>query len=365
MPARVPLQPTTSVAVVYSPAHLRHAPAFETNCGEPVAMLELPRRAEEIRRTLAGDARFGFVDPTPHGEAPIDAVHDPGLRRFLERAWREVIASEPHRRQVVADTYLNVRLRDGMGIDVPEPTNVFGALGYWGSDTATPIADGTYEAAREAVDVALTAADLVAGGAGIAYALCRPPGHHAPRAAFAGYCYFNNAAIAAQHLVDRGSHRVTVLDVDYHHGNGTQQIFYERPDVQYVSLHGDPRRAYPYFAGFAEETGTGRGAGATVNLPLPAGCDDESYHAAMCRACDEIARFAPDVVIVSLGVDTFGNDPIGDFALTRDSFRAQGAMVSDLGRPMVIVQEGGYDIEALGGNVHTWLDGAAAPRNKT
>ena len=356
---------TPCVPVVYSPTHLRHAPAFETNCGEPIAMLEIGLRAEEIRRSLSGDARFAFVDPTPHGDDPIDAVHDMGLRRFLERAWREVVAAEPHRRQVVADTYLNARLRDGMGLDVPEPTNVFGALGYWGSDTATPIADGTYEAARGAVDVALTAADLVAGGTAVAYALCRPPGHHAPRAAFAGYCYFNNAAIAAQRLIDGGSHRVTVLDVDYHHGNGTQQIFYERPDVQYVSLHGDPRRAYPYFAGFAHETGAGRGAGTTFNLPLPLGCDDDSYQAAMRQACDEIDRFGPDVVIVSLGVDTFGNDPIGDFSLTRESFSMQGAMVSALGRPIVIVQEGGYDVEAIGDNVHAWLDGAVGPRNKT
>ncbi|MGD9792101.1 MAG: histone deacetylase family protein [Acidimicrobiia bacterium] len=365
MPARIPQPRAASVPVVYSPAHLRHAPTFETNCGEPIAMLEVPRRAEEIRRELADDERFTFIDPTSHGDAPIDAVHDRGLRLFLERAWREVVATEPHRRQVVADTYLNARLREGMGLDVPEPTNVFGALGYWGSDTATPIVEGTYGAAREAVDVALTAADAVIAGAAVTYALCRPPGHHAPRAAFAGYCYFNNAAIAVEHLIAGGSARVTVLDVDYHHGNGTQQIFFERPDVQYVSLHGDPRRAYPYFAGFADEIGAGRGRGTTLNLPLPVGCDDDGYRHAMHRACDEIDRFRPDIVVVSLGVDTFGNDPIGDFALTRESFRTQGAMVAALDRPVLVVQEGGYDVEALGDNVHAWLDGVVGARNKT
>ena len=227
----------------------------------------------------------------------------------------------------------------------------------------TPLVAGTYPAARAAVDVALTAADLVLDGARAAYGLCRPPGHHAPRAAYGGYCYFNNAAVVADHVARSTGARVTVLDVDYHHGNGTQQIFYERDDVQYVSLHGDPNRAYPYFAGYAEECGGGRGLGSTLNLPFPPGTDDATYQAGLTRALEAIDAFGPTTLVVSLGVDTFELDPIADFALTTDGFARAGAMVAELGRPTIVLQEGGYHVPTIGENVRTWLaafDGAAS-----
>jgi acetoin utilization deacetylase AcuC-like enzyme len=217
--------------------------------------------------------------------------------------------------------------------------------------------EGTYGAARGAVDVALTAVDLVLAGAPAAYGLCRPPGHHAPRAAYGGYCYFNNAAIAAHHIATSTGTKVTVLDVDYHHGNGTQQIFYARDDVQYVSLHGDPNRAYPYFAGYADECGAGRGLGANRNFPLPAGTDDDLFESTLAAALEAVAGFDPAVLVVSLGVDTYRDDPIADFALSTPGFGRCGALVAGLRRPTVVLQEGGYDVGTIGENVRTWLAG--------
>jgi acetoin utilization deacetylase AcuC-like enzyme len=230
-------------------------------------------------------------------------------------------------------------------------------LGRWCFETYTPLVEGSYDAARSAVDVALTATAFVVGGDRAAYGLCRPPGHHAPRAAYGGYCFFNNAAIAAHHVATTTGSRVTVLDVDYHHGNGSQQIFYGRDDVQYVSLHGDPARAYPFHAGFADETGAGRGRGFTLNVPLPARLPDDGYLDALDRAGAVVDRFDPALVVVSLGVDTYFNDPISDLALTADGFEACGRRVAGLGRPTVILQEGGYDLDAIGDNVQRWLAG--------
>ena len=209
------------------------------------------------------------------------------------------------------------------------------------------------------MDVALTATDAVLAGDPVAYALCRPPGHHAPRAAYGGYCFLNNAAIAAQHALDSGAARVAVLDVDYHHGNGTQQIFYDRGDVLYASVHADPDRAYPYFAGFTDECGTGTGTGATRNLVLPAGCDDAQFLGAVVDALDAVHRFDPALVVVSLGVDTYEHDPLSDLAVTRDAYHPAGLAVAALDRPLVIVQEGGYAVDAMGGLVRAFLRGAS------
>ena len=191
----------------------------------------------------------------------------------------------------------------------------------------------------------------------VVYGLCRPPGHHAATTLYGGYCFFNNAAIAAHHVASTTGSRVAVLDVDYHHGNGTQQIFYERDDVAFVSMHGDPRRAYPYHTGFATETGSGRGSGSTTNVPLVAGTDDESYLDALDRALDAVDDFDPAIVVVSLGLDTFGGDPICDLAVTTEGFHRCGAAVAARGRPLVILQEGGYAGDALGANAVAWLTG--------
>jgi acetoin utilization deacetylase AcuC-like enzyme len=349
------------ITAVWSPLHRRHAPTVEVELGRPVAQYELPARADEIRRALSeAPDRFRVVEPTSHGVGPIEAVHDPGLVAFLGSAWEQVHLEEGLA-EAIPDTVVHPALRAGMG-PAPAPAGAAARLGYWCFETMTPLVEGTYDAALGAVDVALTATDLVLGGEPVSYGLCRPPGHHAPTAAYGGYCYFNNSSIAAHAIATSTGTKVTVLDVDYHHGNGTQQIFYERSDVQYVSLHGDPNRAYPYFAGYAEETGAGRGAGANLNLPLPAGTDDAQYLDALARALDAIDAFDPAVVVVSLGVDTFHLDPIADFALTTGGFSASAAAVAALARPLVVLQEGGYHLPSIGGNVRAWLDGLTSGR---
>lgn len=345
--------------VVYSPRHLLHDPATEIDASITHSPFEHTGRAETIRATLAADPRFSMREPGEHGVDPITAVHNEGLVAFLSRAWAEYQREVGARREVVPDVFYRESLRNRMGEAAGEPRSITARLGWWCFETTTPLTEGTYEAARAAVDTALTATDTVLGGERVAYGLCRPPGHHATRDLYGGYCFFNNAAIAAQDIVRRTGGKVTVLDVDYHHGNGTQEIFYERDDVQYVSLHGDPRRAYPYFTGHADETGTGRGLGSTFNVPLPARTADDAYIAALATCAEEIAAFKPDALVVSLGLDTFVTDPIADLAVTTEGFARSGALLAQLGLPTVVLQEGGYDVAALGRNVHAWLTGFA------
>lgn len=342
------------VVAVYSPVHRRHAPSHEVNLGALVPANERPDRIERIRDVLSADPRFTIEVPTEHGTAPIEAVHEPGLVRFLETAWTDLHARYG-RDEFFPEVVYHGALRAGMG-PAPVPTDAEHAFGYWCFETATPLVEGSYAAARASVDVALDAASAVIGGERFAYGLCRPPGHHAAASVFGGFCFFNNAAIVAARLVAGGA-RVTILDVDYHHGNGTQQIFYDDAAVQFVSLHGDPVRAYPWFTGFADETGTGRGSGSTLNVPLAAGTTDDQYASALAAALEHIAAFGPDVLVVSLGVDTFWNDPISDLALTAEGYRRCGGLVAELGVPTIVLQEGGYDIDAIGANVHAWLDG--------
>jgi acetoin utilization deacetylase AcuC-like enzyme len=350
------------VKAVYSPAHLSHDVSQEFTGGALSPAYEVAERAERIRSALVADGGFELVPPTEHGEEPITAVHDEGLLRFLEIAWPEARRQGHAGPHLIADTYPNRRMFEGMGAEalasVREPVAISGRVGWWGLDTANPIVAGTYGAARAAVDVALTAVDLVLGGEQIGYGLCRPPGHHAARAMAGGYCFFNNAAIAAEAIARSTAEPVAILDVDYHHGNGTQQIFWRRGDVLYVSLHADPDRQFPYFLGRATETGEGDGAGSNLNIPLPGGTTNADYLAALERGLDRIATTTGSIVVVSLGFDTFALDPLGDFALTTDAYHEVGRRVTALGRRLVILQEGGYHRPTLGENARAWLRGA-------
>ena len=276
--------------------------------------------------------------------------------RFLESAWADWEEQKPGSDPLV-DTVLHARLREGMDRGA-QPHGIGAALGYWCFDSSTPLSRGSYGAARAAVDVALTTADLVLNGEPIAYGMCRPPGHHAAHAMFGGYCFFNNAAIAAQYLVARTKERVAILDVDYHHGNGTQQIFYRRADVFFASVHGDPNFAYPYFTGFREERGAGAGEGTTLNRPLPAGCDMARYGEALEEVIVALAASRPSVVVVSLGFDTYSEDPIADFSLTTGDLAEVGRRVGQIDAPLVVLQEGGYHVADLGTNAVAWLRGA-------
>ena len=345
--------------VVSSDRHRGHAPLAEIESSGFQAPFEHPGRADAIRLALAADPAFMIVEPDRWGVEAVQAVHDAGLVAFLERAWSAYQERHPGTHDVVPDFFALPGLLDGIGGFRDGPT-IDHELGRWCFETTTPITEGTYDAARSAVDVALTASSVVLGGEGAAYGLCRPPGHHAPTGLYGGYCFFNNAAIVAHHVASTTGSRVTVLDVDFHHGNGTQQIFYRRDDVQYVSLHGDPARSYPYISGFADETGAGRGAGSTINLPLPAGTDDDAYLVSLSRACDAIASFGPSLLVVSLGVDTYRNDPISDLAVTTEGFTRQGELVAQLALPTVVLQEGGYDVGAIGANVRNFLLGVTS-----
>ena len=349
--------------VVYSARHLAHDIDTETFMGVGVPANEVAERAERIRSALTGDGGFSFSEPTEHGEAPITAVHDEGLVRFLEVAWSEVRAQMIPRAFLSADTYPNVAMFEGMSPDaverlLREPSHVGGRAGYWGLDSAAPLVAGTYDAARAAVDVALTTMDLVLGGEQVAYGLCRPPGHHAARSMYGGYCFFNNAAIVAEALTRATGERVAILDVDYHHGNGTQQIFWRRGDVRYVSIHADPERAYPYFLGRADETGEGEGAGENLNIPLRAGATNADYLEAIDRAVAAVAAGPGARGGGSHGGATYGRDPSGAVALTTDVYHQVGRRVTALDRRLVILQEGGYHRPSLGENARAWLRGA-------
>jgi acetoin utilization deacetylase AcuC-like enzyme len=347
---------------VYSDRHLRHDVTHETILGEEIPAFEVAERAENIREALEADGGFDIVPPTDHGIEPILAVHDEGLVRFLETCWFEVRRHGIERPALIPDTWPNPAMFAGMSQEamakLQASSTVAGRAGWYGLDSSTPFVEGTYNAARASVDVALTTADLVLGGETVAYGLCRPPGHHAARALYAGYCFFNNAAIAADRIARATGERVGILDVDFHHGNGTQQIFWRRGDVRYASLHGDPDRQYPYFLGRAEETGEGEGSGENLNLPLPAGTDDEAYLATLDRAIDALVEVPSSVIVVSLGFDTFTLDPLGDFALTAEGYHEAGRRVAAAGRLLVILQEGGYHRPSLGANAVAWLRGA-------
>lgn len=329
-----------------SPIQTAHAPLRELNNGEWVDYAETPARFEAI---LAEGAKPSV--PADHGLGPILAVHDADYVAFLQTAHREWLAQG--------------RSGDAIGYAFPvrgrrplSHERIDARLGQYGFDTATPITAGTWESAYWSAQAALSALEAVAaGGARQAFALCRPPGHHAGADYYGGYCYLNNAAIAARAAQARGLGPVAVLDVDYHHGNGTQDIFYEDAEVFFASIHADPRTDYPYYWGHADERGAGGGEGATFNQPLPRGTTWTAYEGALGKALEAVAKSGARTLIVSYGADTFANDPISAFALTTDDMQRMGNAIASLGLPTVTVMEGGYDVAALGRNVAAFVAG--------
>jgi acetoin utilization deacetylase AcuC-like enzyme len=344
----------TRLAVVTDDRHLHHDPPFELNGGSRVAPpWERPERIAALRSGL-DRVDHDLVLPTGHDDAAVLAVHDPDLVAFLRdghRAWRAAGGPDP----MIPDTFFSRRWAP----DERPPTSPTALAGWWCFDTATPVVSGSWEATRAAVDVALTAADLVAAGAPVAYALTRPPGHHTGVRAFGGFCLLNPAAIAARSLATVG--RVAVLDVDVHHGNGTQEVFWDDPQVFYASLHGDPAHLYPYVTGHADEVGAGRGRGTTRNVPLPPGTGDTGYLAALEGVLDELDRYDPATVVVSLGLDAADVDPLGSLALTAEGYTEVGRRLRAFGRPVALVQEGGYAVDHLGALLAATLDGLLGP----
>jgi acetoin utilization deacetylase AcuC-like enzyme len=355
---------------VFSPDHALHNAPHEFLDGKLIPPHESPIRVQMILNALERAGIGPIQSPRPFDIEPIRAVHDDEYLAYLEHAYQRWVEAGGDAAAVLPST-LAVRWMSRRSI------GPLVAPGYYSFDLSAPIVAGTYRAARAAADAALTGAALLLEGQRLAYALCRPPGHHAGRDLYGGYCYLNNAAIAAQHLLDtpddrrqtaddstrsssivhRPSSMVAVLDIDFHHGNGTQQIFYDRDDVLFVSIHADPVREYPYFAGYADERGAGVGVGFNLNFPLEAGVSNARYLAVLEQALAAIADFAPRFLVISAGFDTFGGDPIGDFALTADAYPQIGRQIAALGLPTLIVQEGGYAVAALGENAAGLLRG--------
>jgi acetoin utilization deacetylase AcuC-like enzyme len=338
------------VKTVYSEKHKLHHAKFELINGRMQPAVEMPSRAETVLDRVTAVDLGPVVAPAAHGLDPVLKVHDAGYVDFLERAW-DLWAAEGRDYEALPLVWA-VR-----GLRQIEPDYIDGKLSYYSFDAGTPITAGTWEAATASADVALTGADLLRDGAAAAFALCRPPGHHAAADFYGGYCFLNNAAIAAQSFIDAGAGRVAILDVDYHHGNGTQAIFYDRADVFFASIHGHPKQEYPYFLGYADEAGEGAGEGCNANYPLVWGSGFEAWNAALQDACQKIAAYGPEAVVVSLGVDTFEKDPISQFKLTSPDYLKIGETIAKLGRPTLFVMEGGYAVAEIGVNAVNVLQG--------
>ena len=335
---------------VFSEKHALRDSRTELYGGELVPPFECPVRAEHILQRVRDVSLGEVIAPTSFDLDRITRIHDPAFLHFLETFWSEWAASGYNGEAI--PTCWPAR---GMQLRIPD--HVDGKLGYYALAAETAISNGTWEAARASVDVALTAQAAMGDGAREAFALCRPPGHHAASDMFGGYCFINNAAVAAQAFIDQGASRVALLDVDFHHGNGSQAIFYDRSDVMFLSLHGDPKEAFPHFLGYADETGQGDGEGFNHNYPMGPGTNFKTWGEALADACHKISQYAPDALLISLGVDTFEHDPISFFKLASDDFKRYGATIAGLNLPTLFVMEGGYAVEEIGINTVNVLQG--------
>jgi acetoin utilization deacetylase AcuC-like enzyme len=340
---------------VFSQRHGGHANQLELVAGGILPGYERPSRAEYVTERIKTVGLGPILAPQQHDLTTAARVHRQDYLDFLPTIWGRWTA-EGRSGTALPFTWPARGLRD----DVP-PEFIDGLLGYYSFDAGCGIVEGSWDAIKSSHDVALTAAGLVKGSERAAFALCRPPGHHAGASFMGGYCYINNAAVAAQWFRDNGAKRASILDVDYHHGNGTQEIFYTRADVQVINLHADPMQEYPYFLGHADERGEGEGEGYNFNYPMAFGTDWQRWSQSLDDACGKLTAFNPDVVVVSLGVDTFERDPISKFKLTTEDFQKIGERIAKLNLPTLFVMEGGYAVAEIGVNavsVLTAFEGA-------
>lgn len=336
--------------VYYSNTHRLHNPPFELfDGGQHMPYLESPERMERILSALKKRDWANILEPEDFGLDPILTVHDAEYVEFLRTAFDEwtQVKTTYEKKALLPATF------PPRGCS-RRPKSLLGRAGYHMFDLSAPIMDGTYRAALASANCALNGAKAIRDGAKSAFALCRPPGHHAGKSFCGGYCYLNNAAIAANWLTSYG--KVAILDIDYHAGNGTQDIFYERGDVVTLSIHADPDEEYPAFCGYADETGAGQGIGLHRNFPLPAGTEDTGYLSALEEALTLIKSFTPKYLVLSAGMDLYAGDPLGKFKVTREGIRLIGARVAVLEMPTLIVMEGGYNNDALGENILTLLE---------
>jgi len=336
--------------IFYTDVHVAHHPTAELHRGQMIDPHEGPHRMDML---LSGMQRAGFEDylpPRPLDEARLLGVHTPAYIDFVKTAWARWNAAG-YAGDVLPMSYPHRPRRAN------PPDDIDGAAGYFASSADTVITQTSWEGLKEVAACSLNAADAVSSGARSAMALIRPPGHHAGADYMSGYCILNNSAIAAQALRDGGAPRVAILDVDFHHGNGTQDVFYARDDVFFASIHGHPDHHFPYFWGHKDETGEGVGEGYTVNYPLAAGAGYTQWGNALQAAIARIKAFKADALLVSLGVDTFENDPISAFKLTMADYPRYGVEIAKIGLPTVFIMEGGYGVAEIGDNVAGVLTG--------
>jgi len=335
--------------VFYSETHHKHEPPFEVfDGGLRTPYMENADRMDKILSALYETDWAEINEPKGFGLEPICAVHDKDYIDFLASCWTEWLASEARDKSTLLPATFALRRHP------QKPTSILGRAGYYIMDLSACIVEGTYQAALASVNCALSAAEVVADREHIAFALCRPPGHHAGKDYAGGYCFINNASVAANWLSSKG--KVALLDIDYHCGNGTQDIFYERDDVFTISIHADPDFEYPHYWGYAEETGTGQGLGFHKNFPLEKGTDNVRYLSALEKALSLIRKFEPKHLVVSAGMDIYADDPLGTIKVTTDGIGEIGKRIASLGLPTVVVMEGGYANAVLGTNIVSFLE---------
>jgi len=338
--------------VTYSDRHKLHSPRSVIYRGVAADYMEITERADALI-DLVHKRGHEVKAPRDFGLAPIAKIHTPDYIAFLQNAyanWQKLIVPLGNVAPNVVGHGFAVRQLD------ERPSSFQGQIGYYLSGSGVPIHEHTFDAAVTSAHVAIEASEAIVGGAREAYALCRPPGHHAYADIAGGFCYFNNVAIAAQHLTDKFG-RVAILDFDVHHGNGTQGIFYERSDVFFVSIHADPNEAYPFYAGYPHQRGRGTGLGYNLNLPLPLATPDNIFLQTIGTAIAAIRTFDPAVLLISLGFDAFVDDPQKLLGVTTEGFRETGRKVGAVELPVLLVQEGGYNVGRLAENLDAFLDG--------
>jgi acetoin utilization deacetylase AcuC-like enzyme len=334
--------------IFYSEEHRRHEPSFEVfDGGLRTPYMENPDRMDRILNALNQTDWAILYEPMDFGLDPIYAVHDKEYIDFLASCWTEWLASEAKDKSTLLPATFALRRFP------QKPTSLLGRAGYYIMDLSACIVAGTYRAALASANCALSAAGAVVNGERVSFALCRPPGHHAGKDYAGGYCFINNASVAANWLSSRG--RVALLDIDYHCGNGTQDIFYKRDDVLTISVHANPNFEYPHYWGFAEEMGSGRGYGFHRNFPLEKGIVDARYLSVLGEALAFIRKFGPKYLVVSAGMDIYADDPLGTIKVTTDGIGEIGKRIASLALPTVVVMEGGYANDVLGTNIVTFL----------
>jgi acetoin utilization deacetylase AcuC-like enzyme len=336
---------------VYSEDHQLHDGLLERDGDGWSTSVECPDRANNVAAAILERQLGDIVPPRPYGDNRLTTLHDADYLEFLSAAWNEWVTAGQTGSNAAPFAFV------GSGMRHADTRNIHGKLGRYSFGTDAPLVAGSWEAIRRSAETGLTGADLILEGHRFAFSACRPPGHHASGALCGGYCYLNNTALAAQSLIDAGMDRVAILDVDYHHGNGTQSLFYERNDVLTISLHADPALEYPYFLGYRDEPGSGAGEGFNRNYPLPFGTDWKTYSETLDDALKHVQHIGPSAIVVALGLDTYAGDPTTSFEILTADYISMGRNIAALNLPTLIVLEGGYSVDAIGENTVNFLEG--------